>query len=108
MASSSLPLKSWAALQWDALFALHADAVVSGGYYRPGPTLLANASALISALRPGECDGSVLKAGDEKLIARVSELGKAFQPGSGDTFTETSGTVFHDVIAGALDATQTV
>ena len=107
MSSSSLPLKTFAAAVWETAFALHAEAVVSGTYYQGGSSL-ASCSALKSVVRAWECDGSVLKAGDEKLHIRVSEVGKTFQPASGDSFTETGGTVFHDVIAGALDPTETV
>jgi len=100
-------MKALVQAQIDLAFQIHAESVVEGSYYRAGNVLAkAGIHVLAFPLRPVECDGANLKAGDQKVLLRVNELGiYAFQPTLGD-FISTEledGTVTFHVLSGVVD-----
>ena len=107
--AASFFMRARAKAQMDATFALYGDSVCQGDYYRSGGTLFkAGVTFLVYPLRPAECDGTVLKAGDQKALVRESDLGQAFQPAAGDYLQAGCGNAKYDVIAGVLDVTASV
>ena len=102
-------MKALVQAQIDLAFVLHADSVCLGDYYKSGGTLFKSAvTFLVFPLRPGECDGSVLKAGDQRALVRESDLGQDFQPTTGDYIQCGCGSTKYDVISGVLDFTASV
>ena len=106
--ATGIPMKALVQAQIDLMFQLHAESVVEGDYYRSGNVLLKSGIHLLAfPLRPAECDGVILKAGDQKVLLRINELGiYAFQPASGDyigTELEDGNVVFH-VLSGVEDS----
>ena len=104
---TALPMKAMVQAQLDLAFQIHAESVVEGDYYRSGNVLAKSGIHVLAfPLRPVECDGVNLKAGDQKVLLRVNELGiYAFQPTAGDFIaTELQdGTVSFHVLSGVVD-----
>ena len=102
-------MRAMAKAQIDAAFALRGDSVCQGDYYKSGGTLFkAAVTFLVFPLRPGECDGTVLKAGDQKALVRESDLGQSFQPAAGDYIQCGCGSTKYQVISGVMDFTASV
>ena len=92
----------------DGVFAAFADAVKAGSYSVAGGGVRCTVTFIPAAVPERDCDGSVLKAGMERLLVRVSELGSDFQPKSGDKVTETGGdAASYTVASGVLDPVRT-
>jgi hypothetical protein len=82
---SGIPITAMGLAQVEALFKQYAEVVLTGDYKQAYDTLYkAGIHFLVFPLRPGECDGYTLAAGDQRMVVRVSELGEEFQPASGD------------------------
>jgi len=90
-----------------AAFATFPGAVCTGDYTKSGGTVFAaGISFLITPLPAGDCDGVFAKAGDQRALVRVSEIGTAFQPAAGDYIACGCGSTKYTVISGVLDVTQ--
>jgi len=93
-----------AASQVALVWALHRSLVLVADYRRNGGAVYRQAvEFLVWPLRPAECDGSSLQAGDENCLVRVADLGLDFQPGSGDYLCVGDPGVRYTVISGVLE-----
>jgi len=91
----------------NAAFACFAGIVCVGDYTKSGGTVLASGvNFLIAEVPPGDCDGVFVKAGDQRALVRVSEIGTAFQPAAGDYIACGCGSTKYTIISGVLDPTQ--
>jgi hypothetical protein len=107
--AAGIPMRALTKAQIDLAFTLHADSVCEGAYYKNGATLFkSSVKFLVFPVPPGDCDGSVLKAGDQRMLVRESGLGQDFQPASGDYVQCGCGNTKYGVLSGALDFTASV
>ncbi len=106
---SLIPLKSIVAAQVESAFKLFADIVCVGDYYRTGAALFkSGVHFLVYSVPDALCDGTMIKAGDCRLLVRVSEIGSGWQPASGDYVDCGCGSAKYDIICGVMDGTNTL
>ena len=90
------------------VFAMYAEFLVLGHYFRLAPPNLATVHFLVMPVPSAMVDGVVVQPNDERLLFDATELAAVDQPRPDDYIVQSSNGLRRDVITAHLDVTGTM
>ena len=90
------------------LFALYAELLVLGHYFRVAPPNLATVHFLVMPVPPALVDRTIVQPNDERLLFDATELAAVDQPRPDDYVVQSSNSLRRDIITAHLDVTGTM